>query len=304
MIHPLTGVQADGWPSEAPALAVKIDNNNTRSLPQIGLEAADIVYETHIENGVTRFLAIFHSHVPETIGMIRSARSSDIDLVSNLNVPYLAYWGANEGVGAEVRGAEDSGSFVALNAEAWPTNIFFYRDPVCDPRCGGLLDTPQLQDWAKGTPPVPVFDYGNISASAKPVAGVRWTTTNRQIDFVWDHASTRWLRFQDGVPLLDASGMQLGADNVVLLYVIYTQSAADPRSPEAISIGRGGGKLFRQGTERPIVWDRPIASDGWHLAESQTRKVATLTPGTTWVGLLKAGEMRLLTAAEVAVLTG
>ena len=149
-----------------------------------------------------------------------------------------------------------------------------------------------------------VFDYGNISASAKPVAGVRWTTTNRQIDFVWDHSSTRWLRFQDGVPLLDASGMQLGADNVVLLYVFYTQSAADPRSPEAISIGSGGGKLFRQGTERTITWDRPIASDGWHLADPLGRNVATLTPGTTWVGLLKAGEMRLLTATEVAVLTG
>jgi hypothetical protein len=158
--------------------------------------------------------------LPETIGMIRSARSRDIDLVSNLNVAYLlAYLLAYVGVGAEIRGADDSGSFVALNAEAWPTNIFFYRDLVCDPRCGGLLDTPQLQDWAKGTPPVPVFDYGNISASAKPVAGVRWTTTNRQIDFVWDHSSTRWLRLQDGVPLLDASGMQLGADNVVLLYV-------------------------------------------------------------------------------------
>ena len=307
MIHPLTGVQADGWPSEAPALAVKIDNNDARSLPQIGLEAADIVYETHIENGVTRFLAIFHSQVPETIGMIRSARSSDIDLASNLNVPYLAYWGANEGVETELREAEELGAFITQSALSWPASSNFVRYFVCCPEYGyPLLRTPGVLAWtAPGVtrmPPDPIFGYGDLSASAVPVEGVRWTTPNRQIDYIWDDSSSRWLRFQDGLPLVNANGEQLGADNVLLLYVFYTQSAADPRSPEVLSTGSGGGRLFRDGTVTSVSWDRPGNADGWDLAEMYSSTVAKLGPGTTWVGLIKAGEMQILDSTEVAAL--
>jgi len=300
--HPLTGLPAVDGPSALPALAVKVDNTDARSLPHVGLEAADIVYETHIENGVTRFLAVFHSHVPEMIGQIRSARSSDIDLISNLNTPYFAYWGSNGGVETEIRAAEDSGSFVALNESAWPTNVFFHRDLTCGAGCGGFLDTPDLLSWAKGMQPVPVFDYGDRSAAAELVAGVRWTTSDRQIDYVWNELSSRWIRFQDGVPLLNANGEQLGADNVILLYVFYTQSAADQRSPEALTTGSGGGILLRNGTVRTITWERATAFDSWHLKESMTRKIATLKPGTVWVGFVKAGEVEFLNKVEVATL--
>ena len=300
--HPLTGLPAVDVPSALPALAVKVDNTDARSLPHVGLEAADIVYETHIENGVTRFLAVFHSQVPEMIGQIRSARSSDIDLLSNLNTPYFAYWGSNGGVETEIRAAEDRGSFVSLNESAWPTNVFFHRDLTCGAGCGGFLDTPDLLSWAKGMQPVPVFDYGDRSAAAEPVAGVRWRTSDRQIDYVWNELSSRWIRFQDGVPLLNANGEQLGADNVILLYVFYTQSAADQRSPEALTTGSGGGKLLRDGTVRTITWERATAFDSWHLKESRTREIATLKPGTVWVGFVKAGEVEFLNKVEVATL--
>ncbi|MDP7118549.1 MAG: DUF3048 domain-containing protein, partial [Acidimicrobiales bacterium] len=111
--HPLTGLPAVNGLSRLPALAVKIGNNDTRSLPQVGLEAADIVYEAHIENNVTRFLGIYQSQLPERIGLVRSARSTDINLIGNLKNPYFAYWGSNEGVGAEVTAAESVGTFVA-----------------------------------------------------------------------------------------------------------------------------------------------------------------------------------------------
>ena len=101
-VHPLTGLPAVDGTVDRPALVVKIGNNDSKSLPQIGLEDADVVYEVHIENGVTRFLAVFQSEVPALVGPVRSARSSDIDLIGNLNRPSFAYWGSNEGVGAEV----------------------------------------------------------------------------------------------------------------------------------------------------------------------------------------------------------
>jgi hypothetical protein len=285
-------------------LAVKIGNDGANSLPQIGLESADIVYEVHIENGVTRFLAIFHSEVPESVGRVRSARSSDIDLLGNLNIPYFAYWGSNEGVQTEIREAENLGTFVAQDEATWPAVLNYYRDRICEPACGGLLNTPGLLSWATGSPPNPVFEYGDLSASATQAAGVRWTAPNRQIDFTWDDSTSKWLRYQDGVPLVDSNGNQIAVDNVLLLYTFYTVSTADDRSPQATSTGSGGGRLYRQGAVTSIRWSRPTVTDPWNLVYGWTNNTATLSPGTTWVGLVRAGEIRVLTSAEVAALPG
>ena len=72
---PLTGVA--GEPVEPrPALAVKIENTS-QARPQTGLDQADVVWETVVEFQVSRFVAVFHSQVPEEVGPIRSVRPMD-----------------------------------------------------------------------------------------------------------------------------------------------------------------------------------------------------------------------------------
>src|SRR3954447_25443220 len=72
---PLTGVPVDAVPSR-PALAVKIENS-IDARPQTGLNAADIVWEEVVEGGITRFVAVYHSTLPEEIGPVRSVRPMD-----------------------------------------------------------------------------------------------------------------------------------------------------------------------------------------------------------------------------------
>ncbi len=302
--HPLTGLPAVNGLSRLPALAVKIGNNDTRSLPQVGLEAADIVYEAHIENNVTRFLGIYQSQLPERIGLVRSARSTDINLIGNLKNPYFAYWGSNEGVGAEVTAAESVGTFVARSTSGVGQENFVRDDARGASPFNGFLNAQGLMAAATGTAPDPVFQYGDLPASAVPAAGARWSTPNRQIDYVWDTTSRRWLRFQGGVPQLDQNGVQLAADNVLFLYVDYKVSAADFDSPQAVSIGTGDGWLLRDGTVTGVVWGRPFIANGWHLADDDTDEIVELAPGTTWVALAKLGEGKVLDLAEATAVTG
>ena len=302
--HPLTGLPAVNGLSRLPALAVKIGNNDIRSLPQVGLEQADIVYETHIENDVTRFLGIYQSQLPDRIGLVRSARSTDINLIGNLKTPYFAYWGSNEGVGDEISAAEDVNIFVARSTNGVGQENFVRDDSRGASPFNGFLNAQGLMAAATGSAPDPVFQYGDLPASAVPAAGVRWSTPNRQIDYVWDTASDRWLRFQGGVPQLDQNGAQLAADNVLFLYVDYRTSAADFASPQAVSIGSGDGWLLREGTVTGVVWGRPFASNGWHLADDDTDEVVELTPGITWVALARLGEGEVLDLTEAAALTG
>src|SRR4051812_9124112 len=83
---PLTGLPVtDPAVVTRPTMLVKINNADGKGCsqsarPQVGLDQADIVIEEEVEGGITRFMAAFQSVIPETVGPVRSARSSDIDL--------------------------------------------------------------------------------------------------------------------------------------------------------------------------------------------------------------------------------
>ena len=303
-VHPLTGLPAVDGNVDRPALVVKVGNNDSMSLPQVGLEDADVVYEAHIENGVTRFLAVFHSEVPVRVGLVRSARSSDIDLIGNLNRPLFAYWGSNEGVGAEVEQAIGLGTFVGLTTTGLGQPLFFRDASRGESPYNGFLDAAAAASAATGSAPDPIFAFGGLPASAVPTRGVRWIAPRRDIDWVWDHVSARWLRFHRGVPLVDADGFQLAADNVLILYVDYRTSDADLLSPQVISTGSGDGWLLRDGTVTGVTWSRPFVADGWALADDDTGSPVYLHPGRTWVALARLGEGVILDPSQVAELTG
>ena len=76
-----------------PVLVVKIDDT-TQAHPQVGLEDADVVYIEQVEGGLTRLAAIFSSIIPQRIGPVRSARISDIDILSQFGRVAFAYSGA------------------------------------------------------------------------------------------------------------------------------------------------------------------------------------------------------------------
>src|SRR5580658_6999943 len=74
-------------------LAVKIDNI-VYARPQTGLRSADLIYVIPVEGGLTRFMAVYSSHIPPVVGPVRSARQSDLDLLRQFGRPAFAWSGA------------------------------------------------------------------------------------------------------------------------------------------------------------------------------------------------------------------
>tara|TARA_B100001105_G_C22355434_1_gene427725 strand:- start:334 stop:1368 length:1035 start_codon:yes stop_codon:yes gene_type:complete len=302
---PLTGEPAPTGLPERPALVVKVGNNDGRSLPQVGLEVADIVYEVMVENYVTRFIAVYHSELPEAVRPVRSARSSDIDLLANLDRPIFAYWGSNAGVAEEVGEAERLGLLQARSTMGRGQE-HFHRDDSRKAPYNGVLDPVSVVNSLDGLtpPPGPIISYGPVPASAVRTFGVRWTMANRDIAFVWDTGSERWIRYQDGVLHFDANGVPLAADNVLKLTVGYRRSDADSISPQLLSVGSGDGWLFRDGTVTGIVWSRQFIADGWTILDDDTGQLLHLDQGSTWVLMARLGEGEILDAWEARALTG
>jgi hypothetical protein len=94
--NPLTGEKflTDSKPEflNHKPLGVMINNANP-ARPQAGISKADLVYEIVAEGGITRFLAIFYSELPEKVGPIRSVREYYLVIVKELGDSMLMHIG-------------------------------------------------------------------------------------------------------------------------------------------------------------------------------------------------------------------
>ena len=81
-----------------PVLVVKLDNTGN-SHPHAGLSMADVVYLEEVEWGLTRYVAVFSSKIPKTIGPIRSARIADLELLPQYGKVAFAFSGENQRLG-------------------------------------------------------------------------------------------------------------------------------------------------------------------------------------------------------------
>jgi hypothetical protein len=292
---PLTGVPAGADdPIDRPAIAVKV-SNSPESRPQVGLDVADIVVEERVE-GITRFVAIFHSTPSAPVGPIRSARDTDIDLLAALGRPVFVWGGANEGVAARVGAA----NVVSFNVDPDAAEDK-YRDDQ-RPRPDNLFIDSTDAFWAKAgdaspaTSPLPVPTTAVDPAAplpGTPTPGVSVDYGGTEADFVWDESRHGWARIEDGTPHVVASGAVIAPINVVLLVTPYGTAPSDDRSPIALTTGTGDATVLIGGNAVDATWSRPTPADPYALTDDATGQPLTLAPGRTWVGLPAEGVTRL-----------
>ena len=285
----LTGLPADVTVTSRPILAVKIDNYGP-ARPQWGLEQADAIVEENVE-GITRFVALFQTNLPDVVGPVRSARIGDLDLLSGMNRPVFAYSGANPGVTDWISSAASSDVLVDFKALHNPC---YSRTPdrpgphnlLLDPNCAVGLATsagparPLWQIEPLWTPPASAGAIGDTTFSIA-MDGVA-------VDWTWDNATGTYVRSQDGQPHVSVSGTQISAPNVVEVSTVYVKSPVDSRSPTPISVGHGEAVVHRDGMAIPAIWSRATAYDPFVFTDTATSQPIPLDTGTGFIELVRA----------------
>ena len=282
----LTGLPADATITQRPIVAVKIDNYSV-ARPQWALDQADAVIELNVE-GISRFVALFHTNLPTALGPVRSARTSDLDLLTAMNRPVFAFSGANPSVTAWVDSAASSGQLVDFDAQHSPC---YSRSPDRVGPHNLLLDATCAVQTSTGAGPArPLWA---IDASWSPVAGVTALDDSTfavamdgvRVEWTWDAASGAYLRSQDGQPHVAVSGTRLSARNVVVIAASHVPSPVDSRSPNPITVGSGIAVVHRDGKAIPATWSRPTPYVGFEFRDAITNQSIPLDTGTTFVEL-------------------
>ena len=294
--NPPSGPLTDGHPGPArAAVAAKIDNA-PGALPQAGINRADVVFELLVEGGISRFLALFHSESAALLGPVRSARTSDLNLLTLLNRPLFAWSGGNDAVRSAIQrspaidvGAESTNAYSRSSSRIAPHNL--------------MTSTAALQSAGAGRgagiPPA-LFTYREAGAhrplDAFSATGVQVAVGSTTSMFWWDATTQRWHREQDGEAHLDSEGDQVAPSNVVVLETEYVPSFADARSPEAQTVGGGRAWVLTNGIAVAGSWERASASSAYRL-RGPSGQLLDLVAGRTWVELpAPGGGVRLLGA--------
>lgn len=294
---PLTGLPVDDPALLARvALVVKIDNVDSLSRPQVGVNQADVVYEEKIEGPVTRFAAVYQSQGSNPVGPVRSGRSTDIALVTPLQLPLYAFSGANAVTVKELRAAPliDIGydiqpaAYYRQEGRRAPDNLFSNTDDLW------ALTPPDSR------PPPALFTYRDAD-EARPPSSTRVGTLDYSfgggpagapVQWVWDPSHSVWSRWQNGTPHVDGDEVQIARPNVVVQFVDYIDTGlvdtAGSPVPEAQLTGEGDTWVFRDGHVIVGRWSRSSIDDltTWTDGEGQPIE---LTPGQTWVALVPNG---------------
>lgn len=287
--HPLTGEEVMEGSVTGPAVMAKIDHENR---PYVNLHRADIVIQQLIPQNGTRYIAVYHSDVPDQIGYVRSFRPHDLYMASpfqgllassGMFALVVPFWEDTEAEGVrqyvwDYRTEEDR--------DLWSTVDKDYAN------ASSVLFAAADAQAANATlePPQQYFDYVSDPAESSVAAGTpvsNFTTyfseseTNNYVTSVWEwNASTGLFEknFINGEPVEVESGEQLAVTNLVAISVEHDDFVGQPTA----RMPNGGGSAWVASGGKVIEADWEGGAVTEPISLTSGGEPVTLAPGKTW----------------------
>ena len=301
---PLTGLEvSDLALLDRRPLAIKVQNAAI-SRPQYGLPQADIVYEHLSEAGITRFTAIYLCQEVDKIGSTRSARFIDLELPA-MYKSLMAFSGTSAGLYPLFLNADfydrqfcygwglHSEGFYRdqeLRKSGIPIEHTLFADPNKIWNIAGELGINEAQDLQGMDFAVEPPEDGQPATQIE----IPYPSRDMVVEYRYDPASESYLRWQAGVPHVDAaSGEQLSATNVVVVYVTHVDTDIFEDEPRrnhpSVQIqlwGTGPAVIFRDGQAFEGLWARPKRESMLLFRDPAGQVPIPLKPGNTWIQLV------------------
>ncbi len=270
---PLTGGKKTG----NPVIAVKLENT-AAAMPQYGLSSADLVFVEKVEGNLTRLMPVYQSSYPSRVEPVRSARSTDIDILPAFGRPALVYSGAASQIRKKLNAAPINlyGGGVRDASRQAPHNL--YVDVAKLSKRHGLSSSKDIGLRFANTDPRLAHATKRTSFTVQ-VGGDR---------FSFAYKGSHYLPSWNGRPYTDsgAGGKRVTASNVLVLSVRsvsdhYKDPAGNPVD-KSLTTGSGKLTLYRDGKELSGTWRRSATNKPFRFTDDHGTDLL-LTPGKTWI---------------------
>jgi hypothetical protein len=236
-------------------VAVKVDNAPLARPYQTGLDQAAVVYQELAEGGLTRFLAAFESDTATSeVGPIRSARQSDMELISTFGQIPLAFSGAQPGVIAIVNATQRAGEVWNADYDNYPGA---YRLGAHRKDARNFFTVPaKIASVRPGSAPKDIgLRFGLLDAgSVVTPSAVAHFSPDSRVGLTYLPATRTWRVTQNGFH------MPFDPQNVIVQRVtVHGSGFVDVHknvTPFTVTLGSGAGYVLRDGHRELVHWTR------------------------------------------------
>ena len=283
-VNPLTGVAdvSKEVASRRP-VAIMINNVKTAQKVQTGLNAADIIYETEVEGGITRLMAVYQDITDlDKIGTVRSARYPYVDLALGHNAIYihcgqdptycaphlndiddLSIDTKSKGAKRISNGLSSEHTLYAIAGDLWES-----IDDSFDTTASN--STP----WTNFTSDTLTLDGGSATSVSVPFPTV---ATN----FTYDSQSGLYTRLSGGTVLTDYyTNEQTQVKNVFVLLTSITNYPDGKH--RRVALDSGDGYYVTNGTVQFIKWSKGNSTNGFKFTDTEGNEIK-VSAGNSWV---------------------
>lgn len=292
-VNPLTGLEnLDPEKANNRPVAITVNNLSQAQAVQTGVGKADIVYETEVEGGITRLVAVYQDTTKvEKIGTIRSARYAFVDIALGHNAIYVHHGQDSfhapallNKVNRLVIGTNNGGVRIS-NGLASEHTLYGYGEGIWNSivNAGFNTKTESTKTWQNFADEKKSVRHSTAATSVSVPFSTSYKTT-----FNYDAANGNYKRFFNGVERKDYyTGESVTFKNVFVLYTtIRNYSNCSPSTCKGthreILLNSGEGYYFVNGTYTPIKWSKGSAYSGFKFTNSDGTPL-TVNPGNSWV---------------------
>jgi hypothetical protein len=313
VLNPLTGLPvADPAVLDRRPLAIKVAHfPRAVRAHQVGLSAADNVWEHYAEGGTIRFTAILYSQTPERVGNVRSARLIDTYLGQAYQAMLVAS-GSSSGTMQRLRETDFYERVISEYTGYGGCPMLCREESAAISSSKLFTSPPAVWELAESLGLGGRQDLsGFVFDAAPPAGGVPATTIH--IDWLLNYTITEWrydalsgtyARWIDtdattaGAPNLaphvdSANGQALTAADVVTLVIPHTASNIHEEeggkvyySYDIPLYGSGPARLFRDGQMYEVTWNRDREAGGLPRLLDAGGNIIAYRPGVIWFDVL------------------
>ncbi len=293
-VNPLTGVANidDEEVSTRRPVAVMINNISVAQPVQTGLGQADIVYETEVEGGITRLMAVYQdiSKVAQ-FGTVRSARYPYVDLAMGHNAIYVHHGQDNtyclphlKDTQAFTIDSNNAGARVK-NGLASEHTLYGYGDKLWDwfinkTKFDLYLD--RVVTWQNFTKTGESLSFDNAATNVS----VPFSSSYKTV-FKYDEVNKKYVRYFKDTQRLDyLTGASISFKNVFVLITDITNYPDGYHRKVALESGEGWYCV--NGTYTPILWSKGDAENSFKFTDL-SGKILKVNQGNSWVCIAKKG---------------
>ncbi len=273
-------------------VAVMIDNEGTKPLPQGGLDKAQLIYEITVEGGETRLMPVFWGTKPEMIGPVRSSRHYFLDYVMEHDAVYVHF-------GWSPRAMSDIPKLKInnINGVGYGGEIFWdltkdrknWQDSYTS--MDRIMDFVQKAKYRTVTDKKLVFTYNNEDKqlengqNAEKIAIKCNSAYN--VGYEYDSSLRVYKKFRKDKPHMErVSGKQLEVKNIIIQTVPNSRIKGDDKDRQDLyNTGSGKGYYITCGKAIKIKWSKKDRSAPTRYLDESDSPI-TLNPGLTWVQIV------------------